>query len=122
MKVYRLERNGFGPFTQRLQVPVEGWGNYIKFKKGDNSHHFLYGVDDPEKLKEYFFAGGYESLLAEGFKVEEYEVPRRRVRYSEKEGYELAFHIGNTEEGEAMIWERFCNNSEGRKTLVFLGK
>lgn len=104
MKIYRLERNGYGPFTQSTKATADAMGDRVMFKRGDNHLHFMYGVDDPEKIKSYF-SSCYEELLAEGFRVEEYEVPKRRVRYSFTPGHEVAFHIGDTEEGQCMAYE-----------------
>lgn len=86
MKVYRLERNGLGPFTQytTTRSPFSITCEDVKYKKGDNKNCFLYGSDCPEKLKEYF-GYAYAELLEDGFAVKVYDVPKRRIRYSPNE-------------------------------------
>jgi hypothetical protein len=100
MKVYRLERNGLGPWAQEVFETTRLMRDNILgeppvLKKGDNRRHFLSAVDEPNKIKEYF-KEAYYPLVEEGFEVKEYDVPQRRVRYSEN-NMELLFHPGSTE-------------------------
>lgn len=102
MKVYRLERKGLGPFSQKIGDDTRyktghALGEKVMFKKGDNHSHFLFGVDNPDKLLDYF-GEAYYGLIEEGFEIKEYEVPKRRIRNSQGRR-ELAFHVGSTEDG-----------------------
>ncbi len=98
MKVYRLERNGLGPFTQYAGDEVPNFSvncEDVIYKKGDNKNCFIYGSDCPEKLKDYF-ADAYDYLVSVGFVVKTYDIPKRRVRYSPNRK-QLSFMEGSTE-------------------------
>lgn len=99
MKVYRLEKDGLGPFVYRTKSS----GHVRKpsiFKKGDNPDNFAYGCSSLEKLEEYFkrFSVytngeyGLENFFELGFTIQEYSVPKRAIR-AEEDMTELAFPI-----------------------------
>ena len=107
MKIYRLEREGFGPFNVympsvhnteiRKVVQSVDWTvkNTTKprFKKGDNEVHFLYGCTSYNKLQEYFHPPVFEKLKQLGYKVIKINVPRKACRFAWDNGeIEVAFH------------------------------
>lgn len=104
MKVYRLERDGLGPFTQYTNnpTPFVVTCEDVQYKQGDVKHHFLYGTDDKEKLNEYFGDQVLQELLNVGFQIKEYDVPKRSIRFSPNKK-QIAFKPEDIEE----IVERF---------------
>ncbi len=101
MIVYRLEKNGEGPFygidkgfdpdidtdimpdVQRLAKPI----NYTIYQYEDMSH-FYYGCNTLKQLQDYF-GGLWRAAIRDGYRVKRYWVDRRDIRFSDY--IELAF-------------------------------
>lgn len=108
MKVYRLERNGFGPFISSTYYRLPHKASKHKRKRvahelsqageGKNRAHrhwkavyndYLFGAPTKELLKAYF---GYDlkRFFALGYKIKVYEVPSNLVIHM---GNEVAFPV-----------------------------
>lgn len=99
MTIYRLEKNGIGPFSyQNGWLPNLDWSGSkaiepkkqeVKFKKGDNVSNFYYGCSSLKQLKKYF-GNALEDLLERGYEIKQYNVKKKAVRFG---GAELAVHV-----------------------------
>lgn len=98
MKVYRLEKWGFGPFMGSIHSGL----HVVKrkgFKRGDNPNDFLYVSESRQLLKAYFDLLAsqtpvfecFDDYINDGYVVKEYEVPRRLVR--KLDTYESVVHM-----------------------------
>lgn len=107
MKVYRLERNGIGPFIDyvpRKYTLTKGKERRAKHvfaqvvqprdaseihMEAIKEHDHVFGTASKELLKAYF---GYNlrDFFKQGFKIKTYEVPEDKVLNM---GYEVAFPV-----------------------------
>lgn len=106
MRIYRLEREGFGPFGVYMPSPHNtkvtelirsvDWStknlSNPGFKKGDVEHNFIYGCTSMESLTDYFTQPIIDKLIEYGYQVMEVNVPKRACRFAADEGkIEVAF-------------------------------
>jgi hypothetical protein len=107
MKVYRLERNGIGPFidyvprkfklTNGKSRRARHVFSQVKPPKDSHDRHMMavrdsdhvFGTPSKELLKAYF---GYslKEFFRQGFRIHTYEVPDDKVIHM---GYEVAFPV-----------------------------
>ena len=99
MRVYRLEKDGVGPFSYRnTWLPDLDWSGSkasepkdkeVRFKRGDNISQFYYGCTSLKQLKKYF-GNALNSLLERGYEIKEYIVRKSAVRFGRAE---VAVHV-----------------------------
>lgn len=97
--VYRLEKNGLGPFSySNTWLPSLDWSGSkatepkrkeVRFKKGDNISQFYYGCTSLKQLKRYF-GNALHSLLEMGYEIRQYFVKKGAVRFGQAE---VAVHV-----------------------------
>ena len=105
MRVYRLERNGIGPFSQGdARYPVSSLKKSKRAQHIQNqtiehysdiklstrvSNKYLYGASSKEMLKAYF-RYNLQHYFKKGYRIKSYEVPKKFVIDF---GPELAFPV-----------------------------
>lgn len=83
MIVYRVEKNGKGPFFGGKLRVVPLILDKINFKKGEKWSDFKYAFASRQKAKDYFGEEQYQKLLNRGYELKKYKAHVSGVRWSD---------------------------------------